>query len=160
MRDTFGLVPPALKAQIDNEEAVDRQIGTARWLDGELKASDPYLGLVFIRPGVPEPELPLGAKAGRWHVERKNPGFVSSYYPITGPNGEFREPHGGILEELAGRDLWRRGTMEDTLRRTTNRREKDALADEQRRDQVAEDLRAGKRVAGEGGLTKRKWGRG
>lgn len=105
MRDRFGLVPPSIRAQVENEEAVERQVGVARWLDRELKARDPYLALVFVKPDIPEWDLPVGAVAGRWHVERKNPGFVSTYLPIQGPSGEFREPTADVFEMLDRADL-------------------------------------------------------
>lgn len=164
MRDRFGLVPPAIRAQVENEEAVDRQVGAARWLDKELKARDPHLGLVFIKPDIPEWELPMGAVPGRWHVERKNPNFVSTYIPIQGPSGEFREPTADIFEMLDRGDLRKdevfREVIERGQRKKAEQAKASALRDEQRRDELRADFRAAKRVAGEGGLTKRKWDRG
>lgn len=159
MRDTYGLIPPDIRAKIEREEFVEHQYGSGRGLDAALRALDPDLSLVFIRDLLPE-HLPDGAIGGRWHVRRRNQGIPPSFFPITAPDGGYREPDSGVLSELASRDLWRKGAMADVLDRTTNRRKPNALADEQRRDQLAEDLRAGKRVAGEGGLRKRKWGRG
>lgn len=164
MQDRFGLVPARLRAEIENEEAVDRQVGAARWLDKELKARDPYLGLVFVKPDIPEWELPMGAVAGRWHVERKNPGFVSTYVPIQGPKGEFREPTADIFDMLDRIDLRKDEVFREVLRRGERKREEQRkateLQDEQRRDELVSDFKAAKRVAGEGGLTKRKWDRG
>lgn len=164
MFDRFGLLPDHIRGEIENEDALDRQVGVARYIDQALKAHDPNLGLVFVKPNVEEWELPTGAIAGRWHVEVKAPGLPNIYYPIVGPEGEFREPTHTVLDEMQQRDLHREEAMRSLIGRQARaeakaRRQRE-LADEQRRDELALDLRAGKRVAGEGGLTKSKWGRG
>jgi len=163
MQDRFGLVPPEIRAIYENEDALDRQVDTARYIDKALKQHDPHLGIVFVK-NVPESELPVGAVANRWHVERKNPGFVSTYWPIVGPNGEFREPTVAVVEQMQRWDLHNESAMRALRERQgrieAKRAKHKALEGEQRRDELALDLRAGRRVAGEGGLTKSKWGRG
>lgn len=105
----------------------------------------------------------MGTVSGRWHVERKNPGVLPSYFPITTPDGGYREPDFGVYEEIKRRDMWTADGLVKALARRDKenaRREKDkALKSEQRKDEIAADLRAGWRVAGDGGIAARKWGK-
>jgi hypothetical protein len=167
MRDPFGLVPPEIRAMAENDEVIERETrekGVAIFIDKALKEHDPHLSLVKVKDGVDEWDLPPGCIPGRWHVRRLNPGFIPTFWPIVGPNGEYREPTHTILEEMRARDLHREDTMralrERQSREGAAKQRGDDLRAEQRRDELAADLRAGKRLAGDGGLTKGKWGRG
>ncbi len=108
MRDIFGLVPSHVKANVEREEMADRHLEMARELTKALRRDDPNLEVVWVGERAP---ATYGWKPGRWHVRRSNPGAPDSYIPITGPNGEYVEPHFGILEELRSRDLWRKGGL-------------------------------------------------
>lgn len=159
MRDPMGLVPPQIKAEYEREEFVEHAARSGRALDNALKQMDPALSVVFVRHGVPEDDLPGGVIAGRWHVRRDNPPpAVPSYIPITQPDGSYRDPDFGVLHELAERDLWRDGGLHKALAKPDRSKARE-LAQEQRQDVMREDFRAAKRVAGDGGLTKVKWGR-
>lgn len=171
MQDRFGLVPDAIRADYQREEVANQQIERASALATALHAHDPQIqGVTFFDQrgeGLP------GVKPGRWHVWRKNEGAPDTYYPIEKPDGSYREPDFGVLAEMQQRDLWRRPSLIPNI----TRRERMGhayydedpdpaeararqTAEEQRRDEVKSDFEAGRRVAGEGGMTKRKWGRG
>lgn len=150
----------------EREQVVERQVHAgiywAQQITRELKKLDPYLDLVFI--GDRAPEYP-GLVPGRWHVRRRNPDTLDHYLPLTGQNGEFVQPGMWLVEEMKKRDLWNEGSIREMMRRqvraSEDRKKKDkALLREQRRDEAAVSVRAAKRVAGEGGMTKRAWGRG
>lgn len=130
-------------------------------LERELKQFDPYLEVGFI--GERAPAYP-GVMPGRWHVIRRNPDGFDTFLPIAGPDGEYMVPSYQMVEELRRRDLHRPGAIEERMKATRDeweRREKSReLFREQARDEAAETYRAAKRVAGDGGITKRKWGKG
>lgn len=133
------------------------QMGKA--LDRALREHDPHLSLVWVKSNIPAWEVPQNVIPGRWHVRRENPHLAASYTAITTPDGGYREPDFGVLQEVQKRDLWTRGVPappEDPLKR--DRREK-TLRDEQRRDEMRSDFQAAKRVAGEN-VHKRNWGKG
>lgn len=160
MRDTFDLIPPEIRAMIEQEEFVDRQVESARGIDQALKAINPNLSLVFVKAGVPAAHAPPGAVPGRWHVRWPGRDGFPSYLPITGPNGEYQEPDVRILPAIVERDLTRPGALDRAIRRPDNRKRRELEA-EQRRDELALDLRVGARVPGriktdDGKLRKRK----
>lgn len=82
-----------------------------RWFDAQLKEIDPYLELVKASENVVDRDL----IPGYWHIRRLNPMGLDTYLPITGPAGEFMEPHSGVLEQLRGGDLQRPGAWERLL---------------------------------------------
>lgn len=131
-------------------------------LERELKKLDPYLEVAFVGERAP---LYPGIIPGRWHVIRRNPGELDTFLPIAGPDGEYLEPNvEAIVGEMRARDLWRKGAVEERMKAVRDewdRREKDQeLWEEQNRDEAAHTFAAAKRVAGDGGMTKRKWGKG
>lgn len=156
MQDRFGLVPPAIRHNYERAEMVDRQLDAAVSLHRALTALDPRLDLVFVSDRA-DPEF--GVTPGRWHVVRKNEAPApDSYMAITGRNGEYREPDHGVIHELQRRDMWTQG-QPDLDAQPAAKRRYDSLHNEQARDEVLADVRAGSRVAGEGGMTRRAWGR-
>ncbi len=158
MRDPHGLVPPSIKANYEREAMVDEQMAKAFSLYHALQAMDRRLDLVFI-PDRADPEW--GVKPGRWHVVRKNPPPASdSYMAIETPDGKYMEPHSGILRDLQQRDLWKHGSPTNDARPAALREYERNLKDEQRVDELAADIRAGSRLPGDGGLTKRLWAKG
>lgn len=130
-------------------------------LERELKQLDPYLEVVYV--GERAPAYP-GIIPGRWHVVRRNPGELDTFLPIADPEGNYLPPSMQIVEEMKQRDLWKRGAMEARMkahRDEWDRRERERETwEEQNRDEAAHVFAAAKRVAGEGGMTKRKWGKG
>lgn len=157
----MGLWLPEKQIDAEREELVERTLGEhvaeGRALERELRKLDPYLRVVYI--GERAPDLP-GLFPGRWHVQRKNPDTIDSYFPIAGPNGEYLEPSFRVIDEMKRADLWKDGAMEKLSKRRAEdverRRKAKELASEQRKDQAAESFRAAKRVAGEN-LHKRNW---
>lgn len=153
MKDPLGLVPAPIKENYMKEEMVDQTIEKAQALAKALRQFDPRLDLVHVSDRVPPGQ---GLVPGCWHVRRHNDMPASdSYIPITGPRGEYVEPHFGVLEELRKRDTWK--YKDERYFKATNPPKKD---DSGILDDAAADFRAAKRVAGEGGMKKRTWGRG
>lgn len=161
--DPFGLLPASIRARYEARDFVDKvrsSAPAARALREELRSAfGPEMDVVFVRPDIAASELPDGAVRGRWHVRRDNPVPESpTYMAILGENGAFREPDALVIAELAKRDLRRSGVLQGFLDRSrTDRpdlqRERD-LRREQRRDVMAADYKAARRVRGEGGLKK------
>lgn len=156
------LLPEHVAEDIERAQQVDRELGAAEWLDRELRAKDPQLCLCRAHDNADDERL----VPGYWHVKRRNDGIPDFYMPITGPNGEYREPDARVLEELDRRDLWRGGR--DAVAELRDRRMKEAAARERARllmreqeaDVLAMDIAAAKRVFGDGGLERRRMGRG
>ncbi len=155
------ILPPAVQAEMETR----RDARIAKALDRELKQHDSNLGLVWVKSNVHPSEVPDSVIPGRWHVRRNNPILgVSTYMAITRPDGGYREPDFGVLNEVKKRDLSnlsphevkKRFEPEDPIKK--DKREKD-LKDEQRRDEMKADFRAARRVAGEN-VYKRSMGKG
>jgi len=158
--DRFGLLPPAIRAQHVAEMQTQEARSLGPVLDDLQRMDDKIIDLRKF--GDDAPEL-YGAKPNRWHIYRDNgPPAGPSYIPIETPSGGFREPDSGVVNELKERDMWHRKIGEFTSKRMPSAYEDPTRTHEheQADDEMAEDLRAGLRVAGEGGLTSRKWGRG
>jgi hypothetical protein len=135
-------------------------------LERELRTLDERMRVVKIaaRAGELHPrERGPGVIPGRWHVKLlTHP--VNAYFPITGPNWEYREPEMAVVDEMKERDLWRRGALEE-IRNAEDQKERDEaraalLEREQGEDEVALAYRAAKRVAGDGGEHRRRMGMG
>jgi hypothetical protein len=155
-------VPAWVAENLAKEQFIDERLEFVQGFDRLLKDRHPNLSLTFVK----DTEAARSAKLepGRWHFKRHNPGTVDSYMPIVTPTGGYREPTLRDLEELDRRDLWRRPyAVVDLMAQEARQRdkaEKDAaLRREQLRDHALEDIRAGRRVAGED-LDRRRWGAG
>ena len=148
------------------EALTDKQtlehIRKSKWLSRELREIDPMLDVVYIGEKAPA-EFP-DIIPGRWHICRKSSdgGHLDTYFPLVGPNGEYREPGAWLIDEFKARDLWNPKNMEDLMTRQHKMREdamrKSQLDREGKVDNAAAAARAALRVPGEGGMTKRKWG--
>lgn len=140
---------------------VDNQMHRAQALATALRDLDPNLELVFFGERA---EAIYGIVPGRWHVKRTNPGAPDSYMPIQGRDGEYREPDFGVIDQLNQADLWRRGAMDrydlDGSREKEAAEARIRAEAEARAEEVAHNARAALRVAGDGGMTSRKWGKG
>lgn len=156
MRDTFGLIPPDIRARLAREEMIERCLGKKNALNEELRRQfGDHVDCVLI--GVPHDpsDLPESAIAGRWHVRvDKGPPFMPQYIPIVTEDGGYREPNFDIIPRLAERDLRRPGVMQAMIDRTRNdsphKAAERALKKEQRIDVAKEDFRAAKRCTDEG----------
>lgn len=164
MKDRFGLVPPEIRAQLDQEEFVGRQAYQGKALSQALRSFDPDLSVVWIKSDIPQTELPGGAIPGRWHVQQtlRRKGLPPQYYPIVHPDGSYREPDFGVLREFQERDTHRLSVDEIVAKTNapTQKQKDKPLRDEQARDETLANYKTAKRVAGDGGLDKRKWGKG
>jgi len=124
-------------------------------LEKQLKAIDPSLSLIVAKPGSED----VGLLPGRWHVRKEIPGAADEYWPLVGPNDEYRAPGAWVLEEFQANDLWNPRVHRD--RKEAKRKLREArdrakqLEAEQRVDEVEFNARAARRVRGESGLTKR-----
>lgn len=162
-KTSSGLIVP-LNAMRD--EAVDQGPPAApfvRELNAELKQLDPYLELVWIGPNAKRGLIP-GVEPGRWHIRRTPPGLIHSYWPVMGPDGKYVDPSFKIIDDMKAADLWREGALQELRDRQVREAEKKAkeaeLEREQNKDVAAMDIRAGKRVFGDGGLKKRRMFKG
>lgn len=149
-------LPPWVQENYEREQLVDDHIGKAHALNDILKAHDPNLSLVWGSERALDPRV----IPARWHVKAKGRGAPDLYIPITGPNGEYREPDANVYHELQAKDLWNDRVAQEVFAHSARRRaesvRREALNREQRIDTLAEDIRAAKRVFGDSGLTKRK----
>ncbi len=140
-----------------------RHDSQARQLEKELKELDHRIEVDFVDPEavrVPVAERAPGLLPARWHIiVRTGPGLDDHYFPIVGPNGAYRDPELSIVEEMKARDLWKQGVFEDLVkkgeREAERLRQQEITESEARVEQTAAAYRAAKRVAGDGGATKR-----
>lgn len=164
MEDRYGLVPPEVRARVEAEEYNDRQAKAGVGISTALRALDPDLDLVFVRHDAAPEILPPGAVPGRWHVRNKSAFPIPTFSAVETPEGGYREPDSGILHEYAGRDMRkadvRAATFDRPHREKRDRERKKALETEQRRDELASDLKTGRRIPGDRGMHKRLWDRG
>lgn len=113
----------------------------------DLGLFDERLSLVQAKPQANSPDL----IAGYWHVCRHNDGLPDSYMPVQGQLGEYREPDGGLVQELRSRDLWN----DDNFRAMRSQYERDeeqaradeAARDEERREQIHERVDSSQRLS-------------
>lgn len=108
------ILPPTVLYNMERERLAERHAGL-QWFDRQLKEIDPNLELVRVKensPGAPN------MKPGFWHARITDPvtGW-KDYFPLTGPTGEFSEPHSGHLESFRRGDLRAPGAMEERRRR-------------------------------------------
>ena len=162
MRDPYGLVPPHIRANYEAEEMAERHLAAGASLLRALRQYDDQITDVVFFGEKAEPGN--GIVPGRWHVKRRNaPPAPDSYFPIETPEGGYREPDSGVLEELRSRDLqnqtvWDRIQKEMAAKLPAALQEKD-FKDDGSAEEIAHNVRAAKRVSGEGGMHKRLWGR-
>lgn len=158
--DPYGLLLPATRMNMECEAMAERVKGFGPLLDALQKFDPEIVDLKFFGPRAAERD---GIKPGHWHVHRRNtPPAPDSFIPIETPDGGYREPDFGIIEELRRRDLRNPEVWRESVKR------RDALAEAHKNpkgmdvaeDEMVSDLRAAWRVAGDGGLKKRLWGRG
>jgi hypothetical protein len=167
-----SLWTPPEQADAEREALIDRAASSApvaialtKVLRREL---DPYLEVVFVGEGVerlPAESRPPGMVPARWHVRRSHPDYMDMYRPIMGPQGEYEDLNESkLVNDMKAADLWRAGALEDMQKRETAdikaQQRSDALLKEQRVDMGIAAYKAAKRVAGDGGMSRRTWGKG
>lgn len=135
------------------EQQASEQEARARYWTAELKRIDPTLSVEWVPEQADEFDYPA-----RWHVRKRIPGGVDEWFPLVGTHGEYREPGSWILDEFQANDMWNprvhrsKQEAKEKLREARTRAQK--LESEQRVDQMAEAIRAARRVRGDGGMTK------
>jgi hypothetical protein len=163
-----GLLVPVsrqerLRAIDARREKMESSLRTpqSKALERELRKIDPRLRVRFVDPRAGElhpRERGPGVIPGRWHVKLLTRP-QNAYFPICGPNWEYRDPELALVEEMKARDLWRRGVLEDIRKgeeaAEQERVRREILEGEQRRDETALAYRAAKRVNGDGGEHRR-----
>lgn len=107
-----------------------------KWFDRELKELDPYLELIKASESSDEPDL----IPGYWHIRRQNPVGIQTYIAITGPAGEFMEPHSGVIEDLRRMDLQRPGAWEEFHRNLSEKESAASRAAEEQREEFREEF--------------------
>lgn len=157
--DPYGLLLPQTRANLETEAmAIQGAAGRLGPLLDALQKFDPEI--VDIKFFGDRAEEHHGIKRGRWHVHRRNkPPAPDTFIPIETPDGGYREPDFGVVDELRSRDLWKDGRLEDSLTKRKPAAFEKSTHEEALDDEIAEDLRAGLRVPGEAGMTKRLFGK-
>jgi hypothetical protein len=130
-------------------------------LERELRQIDDRIRVVRIaeRAGELHPrQRAPGVIPGRWHVKLLSYPR-NAYFALCGPDWAYSEPDLHWVEKFKEADLWRDGALEE-IRKGEDEDERARaravlLEGEQRRDQIAADWRALKRVRGDGGLDRR-----
>lgn len=117
-------------------QAISTEVQQA-WVDDfnrELHRIEPGLKLVWCPDPAPVDAVAAGAKPGRWHVMRPNPGAPISLLPIVMPDGGFRQPDSSVFEDLRKSDLWSSVNLEE--RRRARMRLEDARVRREERERV------------------------
>lgn len=120
----------AHRAQV--KASVDMAIGQLDYWNRELKRIDPRLQLVRAHEKTTLP----GLKPGYFHAIRDNGADPPSIHIHEGPNGEYRDPDSGLLEDLAKGDMWNTRS-----RREAEKRASEAKAAAQRQRERERELR-------------------
>lgn len=154
------LIPGKVAADLEAERFIEERLEVARYWDRELQRLDPRLSLVWVNENATSP----GLVPGRWHIRRENEQTADSFIPVVGPEDEYRDMGSDVLERLKAADRWNDAVERERKRRAERAKRRAAhdreLRAEQRRDVMAETIRVASRVAGEGGMRKRRWGAG
>lgn len=126
-------VPEHVLFDMEREAQADAQIGRAQAIDKEIKARYPNCELVWVGERADAPDL----IPARWHIRRRarDQGYMDSYFPWVGDDGEYREPDMGIVTMLERGDLWKRNVVEEIRRK----REEDRLRVEKLRAATREE---------------------
>lgn len=91
---------PAINAAL--LRSVNAVVEHMRYWNDKLKKIDADLQLVKARDNADAP----GMRPGHFHVLRLRDDAPPLVHVIEGPDGEFREPDSGVLQDLARGDMW------------------------------------------------------
>lgn len=134
---------------------VESKVREMEHWDQELKRIDPGLSLVVAKPGSEDE----GLMPGRWHVCKHVPNGPDEFWPLVGPNDEYREPGGWILDEFNANDLWdprvHRSKREAKQKLSEARARVKRLYNEQKADEMKLAYEASQRLRSEAGLKER-----
>jgi hypothetical protein len=109
-----------INVQIDQH--VNRQLHSGKAFTQRLKqVFGRELSCVWGNEDASDPAI----KPGRWHIQYENPSGPNSYFPITTPDGGYRDPAEDVIEFLRERDMHRPGRIKE-------------LSDMERRREAAE----------------------
>lgn len=165
MKEDTLYAPPELRRVVEAEQYKDGAAKVDPGIRSALRTIDPELDLLRVRLDIAPEVIPPGAVPGRWHVRNNGAKPLPTFTPIETPDGGYREPDSGVIRELRRRDMRNREVRRMTYERDERQRKQDKhdkdLKNEQRRDELAADLKAGWRVMGrikrdDGTLVKRK----
>lgn len=139
----------------EQAQQVEFKVREMEHWDTELKRIDPSLSLIVAKPGSED----VGLLPGRWHVQKEIPGAPDEFWPLVGPNDEYREPGAWVLDEFEAADLWDGRVARDKKELKRKLREAKVRAKrleaEQRAEEIDFQARAARRVRGPEGLRKR-----
>lgn len=154
-------LPDDALLELQVEETAKSHQRAAAELEQRLRRDlDPNLRVFLAKPGADDPRL----EPGYWHVVRLNDGFADGVWTLRNPDGSYREPGEWVVGEMKERDMWNPEIGEKLRtegKRQAAARKRQAAADrEAQKDNVEAAYRAAQRVAGDGGMTRRRWGAG
>lgn len=114
------ILPATAKYNIERERMATRHHALQDF-ERQLTELDEHSTLVRAHEQAAAP----GMIPGFWHVKRTDPvtGW-DAYLALTGPDGQFSEPHSGHLQKLREADLQRSGGFEE-LKRKWEREDED-----------------------------------
>lgn len=139
----------------EQAQQVESKVAQVERLEAELKSIDPSLNLVVAKPGSED----MGLLPGRWHVQKIIPEAPDEFWPLVGPNDEYREPGAWVLDEFNANDLWdprvHRTKKEAKGKLAAARQRAKRLASEQRADEARLAFDASQRLRSEAGLRER-----
>lgn len=129
------VLPPVVEWNEQRAKLAERH-GALRWFDDALKEFDPLMELVRAPEGSTDPDL----IPGYWHIRRRNPIGLHTYIAITGPEGEFTEPHSGVIEQLRKMDLQRKGAWEELMQKLDDEEAASRRKVQETRDDLKEEF--------------------
>ena len=141
------LVPARVLNEQREQFVVEGTVALARYWTKVLKDHDPQLSIVWVgRGATSQPDM----RPERWHVRRRNDfPLADSYMPITTPDGGYREPDSGVMEEVQRRDMQNRTVDQILAEREAKEQARvraRELTREQLKDEMAADIRAAQRL--------------
>lgn len=99
-----------LPMDVQVENHVNRQLYVGRMFTQRLRhAFGRRLSCVWGNEDANDPAI----RPGRWHVQYDNPMGPNSYFPITAPNGDYREPGEDVIDFLREHDMHREGRIRE-----------------------------------------------
>lgn len=150
-------VPPKVTAELLEErrrrEAVtlnalraENEWEQVKHWNKELARVEPNLKLVYCPDPAPVDAAAAGAKPGRWHIVRFNPGSPINFILLETPEGDYAEPGSWMFDLLRKSDLWNAQVQREreSLRRRAEdaKRRAEANFRQARDEEMADAIRA------------------
>lgn len=153
-------LPEDTRLELQVDALARSQMVEAKRIEAEFRKLDPRISIVLAKPEADDPRI----KPGYWHLIRRNPGYAMTVLALTHDDGSYREPGDWLIEWFKRHDSWDSRVAERIRKeagcQTMRRKYEAELEKEAAADNAAAAVRAARRVAGEGGMTARRWGRG